>query len=174
MKPVLDILFPVTVTANQDGNEKEYYLIQDRHGYICKSDEVLDILEKAVAFYKREDINDWIERENQKTSIELYSSYNFDVDFKKNKAGKFMIPSPQMNYKEFNSKKAHWGFKCGWCESKVSSKTSKGYYTLSFPHIQNLEHGEFVRACSKECGALIWKDTFKHWIHDNDYQDLFE
>ena len=176
-------MIPIQITVKKDdGTEKELFAFQDNSGFVLtkkqlvdKENSLMEILEKAIEFYTSEEVEEWIDKTNTETKIELYSSMNFKVDFHKNEKGKFVIPKTNIKYKKFKPDlKRDWSFKCGWCGKKVSSKTDNGYFSIDFPSIPDLNNKPFERGCTEECATHIWKDSFKNWIHQNDYQDFFE
>lgn len=181
-KPSYLELLPIAVDVEVDGVEKGLIAFQDKHGFILTKEkliearnELIEVIKKADEFYAMEGIEESIRKENIKTSISIYSSMSFDVDFTQNENGKFMIPNANLQIKQFRSDlKRNWSFKCGWCGQKVSSKTDKSYYSIDFPHIHSLEHDTFERSCSKECGQHIWNEVLRNWIFNNKYQDMFE
>ncbi|SDJ74053.1 hypothetical protein [Salimicrobium halophilum] len=176
------LMIPSSVSAKSEKGNEELFVFEDEAGFILTKDQVIhgehslmDIINKAIAFYDAEGAQEWIERVNKIKAIKYFSSMSHDEDFKQNENGKFIIPEVNMRYKEFRSNlKRDWSFKCDWCGKKVSSKTDTHYYTLNFPQIPGLMSDYFKRGCSEVCANSIWKDEFKKWIYDNEYQDFFE
>jgi hypothetical protein len=152
--------FSSILITEDDGSEKELYALTGEHGYIFTKEEIIFVIEKALEFYDREDSKDWIDLQNRKS--------RYYAHFEENENGKFIFPQPEIERREF--KKDHnWSCKCEWCGNKVSSKEHEAYYLVQGRLFKFQE-----RACSIECGSLIWKDRVKNWLYEREDDDLFE
>ncbi len=164
--------------SSPDGKEERIYVLKDNQGFILTKEEfykekesIIDFFEKAEKAYNDPEIYSFLIWLN--TASRLYRD-----GFRMNENDKFVIPEPNIKYKEFDPNKRKWSFKCSWCGKKVSSDKQKYYYSILFNktlyHFPALECEPCERACSKECATHVWHDVYKNWIHENGLEDYFE
>ena len=156
----------------QDGKTKEYYALHDGRGNLYSSQEVQDLIQKIQPFYSLENTKELIEEDNKQSFVEMkLRNYcqNYEIKMPEYKDGRFQIPKPRYRFKEFKTDKRQWSCTCDWCGNKISSRTDKGYYLIS-----NSIFSVNERACSEDCLNLIWKETMKNWIHENECEQYFE
>jgi len=153
-------------------NDKEYLILTDNHGEILHTNELKIIAEELLKTIKLPDLDEFIKKEN----FFEYLRELFPESSKER--GKFFIPvdALRIRRKKFRGNiKRDWGFTCGNCSKKVSSKEDKEYLTIN-PTNPIPGHGEYfsVRACSKGCMKVIAKDFIWNWLTDNNLKDYFD
>lgn len=165
-----------------DVNGEEGLILLDDDGEIIPEQKFNEMILKAKRFYdsKRDTVD--IEQFNR------YKAFNNDQrlvhNFPRLEIGKaFKIPEPKMRFKPFRADlKRKWSCKCALCGTKVSSDKDEGYYLLDYdkyirywdvPRADRDQQIGGNRACSSECGKVLWKAIFKEWITDSNYQEFF-
>lgn len=161
---------PVKVQED-NGESKEYLCLADERGNVYSKEEVLLLFEQVKEFYNREDSYEIVKDcTTQKEVAESIARFASPREILVNENGKYLIPKAKYKYKEFNQDKKDWSCKCGWCGTRVSSKTDKGWYSVHSFYLNIISE----RACSEDCAQLIWKEAVKNWVHENGYQKFFE
>lgn len=61
--------------------------------------------------------------------------------------------------------KRGWGFKCHYCDEKVSSKTHNEYWGFSISFLQQ-PVPDIYRFCSKECGDVIYNHLYQKHLNE--------
>jgi len=167
---LIDRLRPVEVVLTEDNGEtKQLFALADGHMYLYKRDEVIEVLEKTLAFYRHPEVDQLVEEQNNINRLR----HMYDITepiFQEIEEGIFQIPKSKHTEKTFRKNlKRDWSFSCSWCNKKVSSKTDSRYYVL-----YNQRFHLDARACSVACADLLWKEAAKEWIHTNGYQKYFK
>jgi hypothetical protein len=162
-------LVPTQISYSENDKPEELYAFLGREGLIYEPEEILDILQKALTFYTKENVTELIQEENNILRLRNGLATLSQREFKEVSPGIFEEPAPEYSYKEFRSDlERNWSFRCSWCTKKVSSKTEKDYYTLNCS-----EFGIEGRTCSETCAKLFWKESIKEWISDNGFNNNF-
>ncbi|OQR53434.1 hypothetical protein [Bacillus sp. CDB3] len=159
----------IQVEVEEDnGESREYSCLADERGTVYSKEDVKALFEEVKQFYMREDMPNIDDYNKDKKLLDYMRCVSISLE--EDEMGKYLIPKARYIYKKFNSDKRNWSFKCDWCGEKVSSKTNEGYYSA---YDRNFKGNSFDRGCSEDCAKLIWKDNFKHWVHEHGYSKFF-
>lgn len=146
---------------NDDGSKYVVYAPVDNNGQILTKEYSFDFVEKVLAFYSEKGVDDFIKKQNDYSRLMSGSLDSFIYD---EKTDLFSFPLLNCKYKPFKTERL-WSCSCGWCGKKLSINIQPGYYSISrFAH---------ERACSEDCAALIWKDSWKNWAIEKGYIKYF-
>lgn len=125
------------------------FVMMDNNSFILSKEKFLLFMERATLAYEAENIDEVIRFHNFKNFYPRFITEKVE--------GKYLLPSPKDDEKEFRKDiKKDWGFKCGWCETKISSKTDSTYHVLreSFdPYDMHEVQGRF---CQTACLENYW------------------
>lgn len=154
---------------DENGEYKELYCLSNERGYVYSKEEVLLLFEQVKEFYERKDTAETLLNHNKEMGVIEHFEMMGYRNITQNEDGKYQIPKAEYKYKKFNLDKRDWSCKCGWCGTKVFSKTDKGWYSLYSVYFGIISE----RACSEDCSKLIWKEGVKNWIYENGYQKFF-
>ncbi|KOO48774.1 hypothetical protein [Viridibacillus arvi] len=167
------IIRVVTIEENIDGEIKEYKCLADGStGRYLSREEALQVFGEIKEYYSKSnyiETNDDLEKKESLDYFLAAMNGSYDINFKKNLNGKYDIPKIKHIFKTFKPNKRKWSCKCEWCGQKISNTEDEGYYRV---HQQQISW-EFEKACSVECGDLIWKETIKNWIKSEGYTKFF-
>lgn len=159
----------IQVEVEEDnGESREYSCLADERGTVYSKEDVKALFEEVKEFYMREDMPNIDDYNKDKKLLDYMKCVSISLE--EDEMGKYLIPKARYTYKKFNSDKRNWSFKCDWCGEKVSSKTNEGYYSA---YDRDFKGNNFDRGCSEDCAKLIWKDNFKHWLHEHGYSKFF-
>lgn len=176
MKNLPSIIRVVTIEENVNGEIKEYKCLADGSnggtGKYLSKEEALQVFSEVKEYYNKSnylEINDDLERKEYLDHFVESMNSSYDNFFKLNSNEKYDIPKMTHKFKTFKPNKRKWSCKCEWCGKKISNTEVDGYYSVHQAQISR----EYEKACSVECGDLIWKEIIKSWIKSNRYTKFF-
>lgn len=136
------------------------FLMMDNNGFILSKEKFLAFMERASLAYESPGIEAYIHFHNFKTHYPRFLTEEVD--------GKHLLPAPTYSKREFRKDlKKDWGFKCAWCEEKVSSKSDTTYYDLREsldPYDMTEVHGRF---CQEACVENYWYEEVSQFVMAN-------
>ena len=144
--------------------EETGFVMVDNNQFIMPKEKFLEFMKRAELAYNSDDIEAFIEFHNFKT---LYPEFDtLEVD------GKHILPAPYYYEAKFRKDiKKHWGFKCAWCDEKVSSKTDESYIEIR----KSLDTigGQLIegRFCQPACAENYWYESVIHFVMDKKMTD---
>ncbi|HAJ3957205.1 hypothetical protein WD019_19120 [Fictibacillus sp. Mic-4] len=156
----------IVPTILMSENGEEYLTFHNGQGTLLSTKQMEFIANELLKTIKLNGLDEFIEEENQ----DNYMSRRFLSD-PENK-DKYLVPFEGLNIKRkrFNINKV-WGFTCGNCSKKMSSKDGGDYFTISpnWPFT-----GKTERACSEGCIKVIAKERIIDWIYSSSFQRYFD
>lgn len=152
-------LFPVTLNKIVDENNDEFVILLDNKGYVYSLEllEMLhDELTKTIRNIPKEDFNQFKVESNKE------NTYQDFLYFSNLSQGEYPVERLNIKKKSLDPRKK-WGFTCGNCAKKVSTKDEGYYYSINpttyFPFIIDFENGSTSeRGCSPDCTKTIAKE----------------
>lgn len=144
--------------------EETGFVMMDNNGFILSKEKFELFIERAKLAYESESVEETIRFHNFKEMYPLFITSKVE--------GKYLLPSPKDHRKEFRKDiKRDWSFKCGWCETKVSSKSDTNYHVLreSFdPYGMEEVEGRF---CQSACLENYWYEQAIHFVLNQKMDD---
>lgn len=147
--------------------EKPALLMSNGNMHIMSKKDFYEMVELLKVFYESDGVEAWIKRVNainSWTGDPLLDTQLVD--------DKYILPLPPINQMEFRKNlKKDWGFKCDWCQEKVSSKTEEEYFTIN----ETITYTKIIegRCCSKACAENLWYELLIEWIRKEKLTDVF-
>src|SRR5699024_9160471 len=122
----------IEVEEEKNGKFITHKGLGDEQGRFYTLEEVKELINTIKDFYSLENNREIVDTINLQKKLKDYIDMLEQLDGFRiviNKNGKYNIPEARYKYKEFNPNKRNWSFQCGWCGTRVSSKTDISYYS---------------------------------------------
>jgi hypothetical protein len=146
------------ILSDDETNKQEDLLyFYDASGFTVDKEKAFEIITKLLKFYKHEDADKFIQENNKEQAI-YHLGVNQDDIYTNHLGNKVYY------FKPFRKNlKRNWSFTCAWCQQKVSSKDSEGYYMIHSPNY-SLQRLNYERTCSEDCAKLLWKEGYNELL----------
>lgn len=148
-------------------NDKEAILMMNAQGQIMSKEDFDELVRLGQRFYGSASVTKWIDEQNR-----LSRWRGHDLMDNGLVEGKFVLPEPRMEEREFkHGLKREWVLTCDWCQKKKTSEPGKSYYRIH----QGITRTKTISGscCSKACAENLWYDLLTDWIAEENLKDTF-